>query len=269
MTDTTTNTTTNVMAGTVALVTGAGSGIGRAAALSLAREGAAVAALGTTGPDLDEAVAAIWAEGGEAIPIVADISDAAAMAAAMETVGTTWGRLDTVFANAGINGVWAPLDDLTVAEWERTLRVNLTGTFITVQSALPLLRARGGSIIITASVNGTRNFSNTGATAYSVSKAGQLAFAKMIALELAPQKIRVNVICPGAVNTAINGKTTIRNVDRVRIPVDYPLGAHPLLGAPADAEDIAPLVLFLASDAARHISGTEMWIDGAESLLRG
>ena len=262
-------TPSHLMAGTVALVTGAASGIGRAAALALAREGAAVAALGRTGADLDDIVAVIRSAGGEAISIVADIVDAAAMAAALETIGTTWGRLDTVFANAGINGVWAPLDDLTLAEWEHTLHVNLTGTFITVQTALPLLRARGGSVIITSSVNGTRNFSNTGATAYSVSKAGQLAFAKMIALELAPQKIRVNVICPGAVDTDINEKTTIRDVDRVRIPVEYPRGSHPLLGSPAEPEDIAPLVVFLASDAARHISGTELWIDGAESLLRG
>jgi len=269
VTDTPPKTTTNVMSGTVALVTGTGSGIGRAAALLLAREGAAVAALGRTASDLEEVVTAIRAEGGEATPIVADIADAAAMATAMEMIGATWGRLDTVFANAGINGVWAPLDDLTLAEWERTLHVNLTGTFITVQTALPLLRVRGGSIIITSSVNGTRNFSNTGATAYSVSKAGQLAFAKMIALELAPQKIRVNVICPGAVNTAINEKTTIRDLDRVRTPVEYPRGWHPLLGSPAEPEAIAPLVLFLASDAARHISGTELWIDGAESLLKG
>ena len=91
----------------------------------------------------------------------------------------------------------------------------------------------------------------------------------MIALELAPQKIRVNVICPGAVNTAINEKTTIRDLDRVRTPVEYPRGWHPLLGSPAEPEAIAPLVLFLASDAARHISGTELWIDGAESLLKG
>jgi NAD(P)-dependent dehydrogenase (short-subunit alcohol dehydrogenase family) len=180
-----------------------------------------------------------------------------------------WGRIDIVFANAGINGVWAPLEELTPEDWDQTLGINLKGTFLTVKYAVPHLKKRGGSVIVTASVNGTRIFSNTGATAYSSSKAGQVAFTKMVALELAPDKVRVNVICPGAIETNIDESTEKRDLDAVRIPVEYPEGAHPLEDRPGTADQVAQLVLFLASDASSHITGTEIWIDGAESLLRG
>jgi NAD(P)-dependent dehydrogenase (short-subunit alcohol dehydrogenase family) len=174
-----------------------------------------------------------------------------------------------VFANAGINGVWAPIEELTPEEWDRTLGINLKGTFLTVKYAVPYLKRRGGSVIITASVNGTRIFSNTGATAYSCSKAGQVAFTKMVALELAPHKVRVNVICPGAIETEIDENTEKRDLERVKIPVEYPKGSQPLAGKPGTSEQVARLVLFLASDDSDHITGTEMWIDGGESLLRG
>ena len=253
----------------VALVTGAGSGIGKAAAIRMAREGARVAALGKSEAGLEEVVGQIRRDGGEAMSLLVDVTDPDEMTEAMARLDAAWGRLDVVFANAGINGVWAPLDDLTVEEWEQTLKVNLTGTFITVRSALPLLSLNGGSIIITSSVNGTRIFSNSGASAYSTTKAGQLAFAKMIALELAPKGIRVNVICPGAIDTPINTKTIIRNTDRVRIPIEFPEGWHPLRGERGSGDDVASVVVFLASDASHHVTGTEMWVDGGESLLRG
>ena len=257
------------LVGRVALVTGAGSGIGRAAALLLAREGARVAALGHTEEQLRETVDAIAAAGGEAIPLVADIADPAQLQDAARRIEERWGRLDIVFANAGINGVWAPIEELAPEEFDRTVRNNLTGTFLTIKYAVPLLKRRGGAVIVTASVNGTRTFSNTGATAYSCSKAGQVALTKMLALELARDKIRVNVICPGAIETEIDANTERRDVERVKIPVEFPQGTHPLEGEPGTAEQVAQLVLFLASDAASHISGTELWIDGAESLLKG
>jgi NAD(P)-dependent dehydrogenase (short-subunit alcohol dehydrogenase family) len=255
--------------GRVALVTGAGSGIGRAAALLLAREGARVAALGHTERQLRETTDAIAEAGGEALALVADIADPTQLEGTARQIEARWGRLDVVFANAGVNGVWAPIEELAPEEFERTLRTNLTGTFLTIKYAVPLLKRRGGSVIVTASVNGTRTFSNTGATAYSCSKAGQVALTKMLALELARDKIRVNVICPGAIESEIDENTERRDVERVKIPVEYPEGTHPLAGKPGTAEQVAQLVLFLASDAASHISGTEMWIDGAESLLKG
>jgi NAD(P)-dependent dehydrogenase (short-subunit alcohol dehydrogenase family) len=254
----------------VALITGAGSGIGKATAVLLAREGAKVAALGRNADDLEQTVAEIQQGDGTAMPVVADVAQADQMERAVQQVIERWGRIDIVFANAGINGVWAPLEELTPEEWDRTLDINLKGTFLTVKYAVPYLKRQGGSVIVTSSVNGTRIFSNTGATAYSCSKAGQVAFAKMVALELAPYKVRVNVICPGAIETQIDENTERRDLEHVRIPVEYPEGSQPLTGGkPGSPEQVARLVLFLASDASDHITGTEIWIDGAESLLRG
>lgn len=255
--------------GRVALVTGAGSGIGRAAAELLAREGARVGALGRTEEQLNEVVEAIRQAGGQAIPLLADISRPEETRQAVERLVGEWGRPDIVFANAGVNGVWAPLEELTPEDWDHTLGINLKGTFLTVKYAVPHLKKQGGSVIVTSSVNGTRIFSNTGATAYSCSKAGQVAFTKMVALELAPAKVRVNVICPGAIETEIDENTDIKDVDRVKMPVEFPKGSQPLKGHPGSAAEVAQLVLFLASDRSSHITGTEMWIDGAESLLRG
>jgi NAD(P)-dependent dehydrogenase (short-subunit alcohol dehydrogenase family) len=255
--------------GKVALVTGAGSGIGRATALHLAAGGAKIVALGKTLKHLEETAAAIAAAGGEATTAVADISVAEMTRDAIDAAASHWGRIDIVIANAGFNGVWAALEDIEPHEWERTLAVNLTGTFFTVKYAVPYLKRQGGAVVVVSSVNGTRIFSNTGATAYSCSKAGQVAFAKMTALELAPHKIRVNVICPGAIETNINTTTVARDLVEIRTPIEFPKGWHPLRGAPGQAEQVAKLAGFLVSDDADHITGTEMWIDGWESLLRG
>jgi NAD(P)-dependent dehydrogenase (short-subunit alcohol dehydrogenase family) len=258
------------LVGKVALITGAGSGIGKAAALLLAKEGAKIAALGKGEEDINKTITQIKNAGGEAIPLIADISQPQEMQQAIQQISTQWGRLDIVFANAGINGVWAPLEELEPDEWDKTINVNLKGTFLTVKYAVPLLKKQGGSVIITSSVNGTRIFSNTGATAYSCTKAAQVAFTKMVALELAEQRIRVNVICPGAIETNIDKSTTQRDLDKVREPVDFPEGRIPLTdGKPGTSEQVAQLVLFLASDASNHITGTEIWIDGGESLLMG
>ena len=257
--------------GKVALVTGAGSGIGKATALLFAQEGARVAALDRDeDEDLRGLVAEIGQQGGEALPLAADVSNPDQMRAAIERTVERWGRLDVVFANAGVNGVWAPLEELEPDEWDRTLQINLKGTFLTVKYAAPHLKRRGGSVIVTSSVNGTRIFSNTGATAYSSSKAAQVAFTKMVALELAPQRVRVNVICPGAISTNIAESTEQRSLEHVRIPVEFPEGHQPLEGGrPGTAEQVARLVLFLASDASDHVTGAQIFVDGAESLLKG
>jgi NAD(P)-dependent dehydrogenase (short-subunit alcohol dehydrogenase family) len=254
----------------VALVTGAGSGIGRAAALLLAGEGARVGLLDLEARELEALATEIESDGGKALVVTADVSRPDDVRKAVDDLADVWGRLDIVFANAGINGVWAPLEDLEPDEWDKTLAVNLKGTFLTVKYAVPYLKQRGGSIIVTSSVNGTRIFSNTGATAYSCSKAGQVAFTKMVALELARHRIRANVICPGAIDTNIGENTEQRDLESVREPVEYPEGEIPLTdGKPGTPEQVAQLVLFLASDESSHISGTELWIDGAQSLLIG
>ena len=258
------------MTGKVALVTGGGSGIGEEAALLLADEGVKVGLLGRTEEELQAVADKIKAKGGAALVLVADISSPEEMASAVRKLTDEYGRLDVVFANAGVNGVWAPLEDLTPEEWQQTVDINLNGTFYTVKYAVPHLKKQGGSVIITASVNGTRIFSNTGATAYSCTKAAQVAFTKMVALELAKHRVRVNVICPGAIETEIDENTEKRNVEREKEPVEFPKGRIPLTrGEPGTAKQVAQLVTFLASDASSHITGTEIWIDGAESLLQG
>jgi len=260
----------NSLRGKVAFVTGVGSGIGQAAAEYLAASGARVAGLTTK---LDEAKATaqrIKERGGEAIPLEGDISSSSDLQAAIREIEKHWGQLDIVVANAGINGVWAPLDELSEEDWQKTLDINLKGTFLTVKYALPLLKQRGGAIVIISSVNGTRIFSNTGATAYSCSKAGQVVFSRMAALELAKHRIRVNTVCPGAIDTRISENTEQRHLERIREPVVFPEGQIPLTdGESGSAEQVAELIWFLASDHSNHITGTEVFIDGAQSLLQG
>ena len=257
------------LTGKVALVTGAGSGIGKATAVLFAQHGAKVIALAHTTDGVSETVEEIKGNGGDAITAMADTSNEGELKNAVQQALDRWGRLDIVFANAGINGVWAPIEELALEEWSRTIDTNLTGTFLTIKTAVPYLKKQGGSIVVTASVNGTRVFSNTGATAYSATKAAQVAMAKMLAVELAQSNIRVNVVCPGAIDTEIHENTQARDVDKVKFPTEFPKGSIPLGGKPASAEDVAQLVLFLASDDARQITGTEVWIDGASSLVKG
>lgn len=256
--------------GKFALVTGAGSGIGRATAVVMAEGGANVALLGRTLPELEETLETIGGPSAGHLTLEADVGVEKAMTAAYAEVARHWDRLDIVVANAGINGVWAPLDTISVEEWETTLQTNLLGTFLTVREALPLLKKRGGSIVVVSSINGTRVFSNSGATAYSCSKAAQVAFTKMVALELAQDRIRVNVVCPGAIETNIDDSTERRSLDDLHLKVEFPEGEVPLTGGgPGEAEQVAELIAFLSSDAAALITGTEVYIEGAQSLLQG
>ncbi|NNJ25110.1 SDR family oxidoreductase [Alienimonas chondri] len=258
------------LANRAALVTGAGSGLGRASAERLAAAGAFVGLLDLKREDVAEVAAAIRGAGGRCECLEADVSDKVSLRPVIERFANQAGRLDVVYANAGINGVWAPIADLEPEEWDHTFAVNLKGTFLTVKYALPWLKERGGSVIVCASVNGTRVFSNTGSTAYSCSKAGQVAFVKMTALELASHRIRVNAIIPGAIMTPIFDKTVERNVDSEKPHVEYLDGRIPLTdGAPGDPRDVANAVLYLASDLSSHVTGAEIVVDGGESLMQG
>lgn len=256
--------------GKIALVTGAGSGIGKAAAKLLAHTGAKVALFGHSADELNETQAEITAGKGEALTIPGDVTQPDSLDSAVARIRDTWGGLDIVVANAGINGLWAPLEEITPEEWDRTLGVNLRGTYLTVRSALPLLKKSGGAIVVVSSVNGTRMFSNTGASAYATSKAGQVAFARMMALELAPHRVRINTVCPGAIHTKIGDNTMLKNGENLGVPVVFPEGEVPLTqGEPGTSGQVAELIWFLVSDAASHITGTEVFIDGAQSLLQG
>jgi NAD(P)-dependent dehydrogenase (short-subunit alcohol dehydrogenase family) len=253
-----------------ALVTGAGSGIGKATALLLAREGAKVAVLGRTEDEILKTAREIEDAGGTALPLTADVTDDKGMKDAIARVVEAFGSLDIVVANAGINGVWAPIEELKPDEWDQTIAINLRGTYLTIHHAVPRLEAAGGgAIVIISSINGTRTFTTPGASAYSATKAGQVAMAQQLALELGPRQIRVNAICPGAIESQISENTEQRGTEDTEIPVEFPEGDIPITGGePGKAEDVAEAVLFLVSDASRHITGTPIWIDGGQGLLR-
>ena len=170
----------------VALVTGAGSGIGKAAAFALAQDGYRIGVLGHTPDELEQTAAEIRKTGAEVEALTADVAEHEEMRNALSRLTERFGRLDVVVANAGINGVWAPIDDLTPEEWNRTIAINLTGTYLTIHTTVPhLKKAGGGSIVVVSSINGTRTFTTPGATAYTATKAGQVAMVQQLALELA------------------------------------------------------------------------------------
>lgn len=259
-----------LFAGKVALVTGAGSGIGRATALAFARYGASVGVLSRTGEEVEAVVREIRSQGGAAAALVADVTGEASMRAAVERLADAFGGLDIVVANAGINGAWAPIDDLAPPEWDETISVNLRGTYLTLHLAVPHLKKAGeGAIVVVSSINGTRTFTTPGATAYAAAKAGQVAMVQQLALELGKAGIRVNAVCPGAIETDIEENTERRGIGEAGIPVVWPEGDIPVShGKPGTADEVADAILFLASSKARHITGVPLWIDGGQGLLR-
>lgn len=251
----------------VAFITGGASGIGRATAMRFVEAGARVAIV-----DLKlEASQKLAFELGEdvALGLAADVSRPKEMAQAYQDAINHYGKLDIVFANAGQNGTLTPIEHLDPEDWDAVMRTNLTGTFLTVKYAIPYLKEQGGSIIITASINGTRYFKNFGFAGYATSKAGQVGFAKMAAVELARFGIRVNTVCPGAIDTNIDDSTEMESdkIEEIRVPVEYPEGNQPLAGGSGSAEQVADVVSFLASDASSHMTGSTLYVDGVESLL--
>jgi NAD(P)-dependent dehydrogenase (short-subunit alcohol dehydrogenase family) len=253
----------------VAIVTGSGSGIGRAAALRLAKAGAKVGLVDLLEERSESVKQEIEQLGSEAIITDTDVANPSRVQDSIKKIIDKWGQLDIVFANAGINGTVAPIEDLTPEEWDETITTNLKSTFLSLKYSIPHMKTKGGSIIITSSINGNRSFSGFGMSAYSSSKAAQVAFGKMAALELATYKIRVNIICPGAIKTNIGENTHPKKeeLEKIKIPVEYPKGSQPLEHHAGSPEQVADLVHFLASEASNHITGTEIYIDGAESLL--
>lgn len=254
----------------VAFVTGAGSGIGKASALLFALEGAKIACVEVDLQSAQETVAEIERNGGQAIAVRADVSQPQEVQEAVAQTVDKFGRLDICFANAGINGVWAPIEDLTPEEWDQTQSINLKGTFLTIKYAYPHMKREangsGGAVLITSSVNGTRTFKGE-RIAYACTKAGQVVLARCLAVEFAKHDVRINTICPGAIETNINASTEARDTETVGLPVVFPEGRTPLNKGVAD--HVAQLALFLASDASSHISGTETFVDGAETLIVG
>ena len=252
----------------VAFITGAASGIGAGTAERFAEEGALVVLADVQREPGEQLRDAIAARGGQALYVDCDVTVPASVQAAVAAAVERFGRLDIVIANAGINGMFAPVEELQPDEWDRTLDTNLKGTYLTVHFTVPhLKRAGGGSIIITSSVNGNRSFAYPGASAYSTSKAGQVAFMKMIALELGQHNIRCNAICPGAIQTNIGQRTERRNTAGIGIAVALPNGSPAVNQGRGQPDDVADVCLFLASNLSRHVSGVELFVDGGASLV--
>ena len=251
--------------GKVAFITGAASGIGAACARVLAREGAKVV-LTDLDDGLGQAVAAgIVAQGGDATYAHQDVTDEAAWPGIISAIEQRHGRLDIAVANAGI-AVAGPAFTMSLADFRRQNAVNIDGVFLTVKHAIPAMRRAGGdgSVILMSSVAGLRGA--PGLAGYSASKGAVRLFAKSIAMECAAagDRIRVNSVHPGIILTPIWTKVAAPAGGGLPSAIDpYELARTSVpLGVPADAEEIAHGVLFLASDASRHMTGAELVIDG-------
>ena len=244
-----------LMDGKVAIVTGAGAGIGRASALRMAGEGARLVASDWQAHLAEETVGLIEAAGGEAMAASADVTDEAAWKALAEAATERFGGIDVLFNNAGGgSGKDGPVTELDLDEFWRTIRVDLFGTLLGCRTIIPRMVERGGGSIVNISslraVMGTH-----GADAYTASKGGVLAMSRAMAVQWAAHKIRVNVMAPGVVLTP--------RVAALIAP-DSPLYKKSLLG-PADPEDVANLVLYLASDQSKAVTGAVMRLDGGAS----
>lgn len=246
------------LAGKVAIVTGAASGIGRATALLFATEGAAVVAA-----DIDEAgaqhlAATIGEHGGQAVAVGADVASAAGAQAMVARAVETFGGLDVLVNNAGI-AVFKGVEETTEAEWDRVLGVNLRGVWLGIKHAAPAMRARGGgSIINLASVHGMATVA--GVAAYAASKHGVIGLTRAAALDLARDGIRVNCIQPGAIDTPLM-RANMSAVGDEEAEVRKIAAAEPL-GRVGRPEEIAQMALWLASDDSSFATGAPFAVDG-------
>lgn len=247
-----------------ALVTGASSGIGRATAIRFAHEGAAVALVARRAAELADVAATVEAAGGSALPLPTDVSDEAAVEHAFAACLEAWGGLDVVVGVAGIELYGAgdaPVDQLDLSVWRRTIDVNLTGMFLTCKHGVRALRASGGgSLIVTGSPTGLYGGA-LGEHAYSASKAGCHGLARVMAHEYAPEGIRVNVVVPGFIDTPINAAMMAD-----RDAVDAYCATIPAR-RPGQPEEVAAMMAWLASDDASYAVGGYFVVDGGQTAI--
>jgi NAD(P)-dependent dehydrogenase (short-subunit alcohol dehydrogenase family) len=244
-----------------AIVTGAASGIGRAAAIRMAEEGASVLVVDVAEAGLAETEAAIEAAGGRAIAQAVDASEEAAVAAVVDRCVREWGGLEAMFANAGVTGPFEAFFDLTADDWRRVVEVNLIGPFLAIKHAARVMRPAGhGSIVCTASVAGIR--SGAGPTPYSATKAGVINMVRTTANQLAGTGVRVNAVCPGLIETGMT--QPIFELARAA-GKEHKIGQlNPLKRAGLPVE-VATVVAFLASDDASYLNGQAIAVDGGLS----
>ncbi|OQM76112.1 SDR family oxidoreductase [Manganibacter manganicus] len=248
------------LANKAAIVTGASSGIGRATATLFAAQGAKVVVAARRQAELDELVAEIVNDGGQAVALAGDVKDEAYAKALVDIAQERFGGLDIAFNNAGTVGVMGPISELTQDEWRDVIDTNLTSAFLASKYQIPaMLKRGGGSLIFTSSFVG-HTVGMPGMASYAASKAGQIGLMRALAAEFGPKGVRVNALLPGGTDTpAATFKTP-----ESRIFVE---GLHALKRV-AQPEEIAHSALFLASDASSFTTGTALFADGGVSINR-
>jgi NAD(P)-dependent dehydrogenase (short-subunit alcohol dehydrogenase family) len=251
--------------GKVAIVTGAGSGLGRAAALLFAREGAKVVVAANREKDGEQTVKLIKEGGGDAILVQVDVTNSPDVEKAVKAAVHKYGKLDIMLNNAGTPGPGKLIADITEEEWNRVLSVNLTGVFIGTKCAIPeMLKSGGGVIINVSSVAGVLPRRYTGA--YAAAKAGVIQLTRVTALEYARKNIRVNCILPGPIDTPFFSKVAGGDPDKIALFKEKVRSEVPF-GRFAQPEEIAQVALFLASDEASYITGAALAVDGGQLLV--
>jgi NAD(P)-dependent dehydrogenase (short-subunit alcohol dehydrogenase family) len=247
-------------AGKVAFVTGAANGIGRAAALAFAREGASVVAADVSEQGNQETARMVEELGGRALAVRCDVTRAEDVKAALDKTVEAFGRLDIAFNNAGSEQPVTATADLTEDEWDRVVSINLRSVFLCMKYQIPLmLKHGGGSIVNTSSGAGVKGFA--GQAAYSAAKHGVIGLTKAAALDYAKFNIRVNAVCPGIIDTPMMQRFTEGTPEgRERVIAQEPVGR---MGTP---EEIAEAVLWLCSDTAGFVIGHALVIDGGQTV---
>ncbi|MCL6417370.1 SDR family oxidoreductase [Aestuariirhabdus sp. Z084] len=243
----------------VALVTGASSGIGRSTAKLFAQQGAKVVAAARTTAALEQLVDEIEREGGQACALAGDVTQDSYASALVSLALDKFGRLDVAFNNAGTLGPMLSVDELSLAQWEQTLRTNLTAAFSAARYQLPAMAKTGGSIIFTASFVGY-TVGMPGMTAYAASKAGLIGLSKALAIEGAANNIRVNALLPGGTDTPM-----AKSFGDTPEVIEFVQNLH-LLKRMASPDEIAQSALYLASNASSFTTGTAMLVDGGLSI---
>jgi NAD(P)-dependent dehydrogenase (short-subunit alcohol dehydrogenase family) len=246
--------------GKVSVVTGAGSGIGRATALAFAREGASVAFADILEQDNQETARMIMDLGGHALAITCDVARNDDVRRALDETVKTFGRLDFAFNNAGIEYAFKPAAEITEEEWDRIIDIDLRGVFLCMKHEIPLmLKQGGGAIVNTSSGAGVKGFK--GGAAYVAAKHGVVGLTKAAALDYAQSNIRINAVCPGIIDTSMMQRFSGGTPEgRQTVIAQEPVGR---MGTP---DEIAAAVVWLCSDAASFVVGSAMVVDGGQTV---